>query len=79
MLSRRLLPGFVGLPSEGTIQLKILGFEPRVLGDTSEHLRPYRCIRFSGCAVATLGPFRDRYNIFGFTFCVRHPVIRVFL
>ncbi len=31
---------FVGLPSEGTIQSKIFGFEPRVLGHTSQHLRP---------------------------------------
>jgi hypothetical protein len=41
MLSRRQLQGFVGLPSEGTIQLKIFGFEPRVLGHPSQHLRPY--------------------------------------
>jgi hypothetical protein len=41
MLSRRQLQGFVGLPSEGKIQLKIFGFETRVLGHTSQHLRPY--------------------------------------
>jgi hypothetical protein len=40
MLSRRQLQGFVGLPSERMIELKIFGFEPRVLGHSSQHLRP---------------------------------------
>ena len=38
-----------------------------------------RCMPLLGCAVAALSPFRDRYNIFGFTFCVRDPVIGVLL
>ena len=39
MLSRRQLQGCVGLPIERTIQLKIFGFQPRVLGHASQHLR----------------------------------------
>jgi len=40
MLSRRQLQGFVGLPLKRAIQLKIFGFESRVLGHASQHLRP---------------------------------------
>lgn len=41
MLSRRQLQaGLIGLPSEGTIQLEIFGFESGVLGHSSEHLWP---------------------------------------
>ena len=39
MLSRRQLQGFVRRPVERTIQLKIFGFESRVLGHASQHLR----------------------------------------
>jgi hypothetical protein len=39
MLSRRQLQGFVGLPIERTIQLKIFGFQSRVFGYASQHLR----------------------------------------
>ena len=38
MLSRRQLQGFVGLPLERTTQLKIFGFQSRVLGHASQHL-----------------------------------------
>jgi hypothetical protein len=31
----------VGMPAEGTIHLKIFGFKTGVLGNTSQHLRPY--------------------------------------
>jgi len=37
MLSRRQLQGFVGLPSEGTIQLDILWFEAGVLSNARQH------------------------------------------
>ncbi len=38
MLSRRQLQGFVGLPIERTIQLKVFGFKSRVFGHASQHL-----------------------------------------
>ena len=71
MLSRRQLQGFVGLPIERTIQLKIFGFESRVLGHTSQHLRPNLIFIMKG--ENHIGPTRSGKDLVRTGFALDRP------